>query len=244
MLAPHLILAAILAAILATVPRTYAQGAAEQSREVDQPTAEVEQPAAEVEQPAADVSVPQAVPRGRRARGDHSRAGSAVPRGTRRAHARAPNDRDRADRRRAGPGRPTVVIRPPSVFDTDRDRRRAYPHGYGTFGLGYFYYDRYRWSPGSDLTYKGHSDHGNRWGDGFDVGQLRLQVSPRHAQVFVDGYYAGTVDDYDGAFQSLTLESGPYAIQIVAPGYETLDVDVRIIPGQKITYREDLRERP
>jgi hypothetical protein len=31
---------------------------------------------------------------------------------------------------------------------------------------------------------------------------LRLQVTPREAEVFVDGYYAGTVDDFDGSFQA------------------------------------------
>ena len=74
-----------------------------------------------------------------------------------------------------------------------------------------------------------------------DIGELRLQVSPRNAQVFVDGGYAGTVDDYDGTFQSLKLESGSYSIRLQAPGYQTIEFDVRITPTQKITYREDLR---
>jgi hypothetical protein len=55
------------------------------------------------------------------------------------------------------------------------------------------------------------------------------------------GYYAGTVDDFDGAFQSLKLESGAYTIRLESPGYEPMEFDVRITPGQKITYREDLR---
>jgi hypothetical protein len=57
----------------------------------------------------------------------------------------------------------------------------------------------------------------------------------------VDGYYAGVVDDFDGVFQALRLEEGPYRIEIVAPGYEPIDFDVRIQPGRKITYRGDLR---
>jgi hypothetical protein len=79
---------------------------------------------------------------------------------------------------------------------------------------------------------------------GYDIGELRLRVTPRHAEVRVDGYFAGVVDDYDGAFQGLRLESGGYHIEIVAPGYEPLAFDVRINPGQKITYRGDLQKRP
>jgi PEGA domain len=73
---------------------------------------------------------------------------------------------------------------------------------------------------------------------------LRLRVEPRHAEVYVDGYFAGHVDDFDGTFQALRLEEGPYRIEIVAPGYETLEFDIRIQPGRKITYRGELRPRP
>ena len=66
-------------------------------------------------------------------------------------------------------------------------------------------------------------------------------MSPRVADVYVDGYFAGRVDDFDGIFQSLRLEGGPHHIQIVAPGFVNLDFDVRIEPGRKITYRGALQ---
>ena len=50
---------------------------------------------------------------------------------------------------------------------------------------------------------------------GFAYGSLRIVDAPRYAQVFVDGYYAGEVDDYDGIFQRLNLEPGPHRIEIV-----------------------------
>ncbi len=65
-------------------------------------------------------------------------------------------------------------------------------------------------------------------------------MRPRDAEVYVDGYYAGRVDDFDGVFQALRLEEGPYRIEIVTPGQETLDFDVRIQAGRKITYRGDV----
>ncbi len=126
--------------------------------------------------------------------------------------------------------------------------RRYYPYGYGTFGLGYFYYDPYRWY-GYDHRYYSpyyYGSHSYNYGSGYDyyTGELRLQVKPRHAEVYVDGYFAGHVDDFDGIFQSLRLEDGEYRVEIVAPGYEPLEIDIRIQPGRKITYRGELRPRP
>jgi hypothetical protein len=73
-----------------------------------------------------------------------------------------------------------------------------------------------------------------------DDGALRLKVKPVDATVYVDGYYVGAVDDFDGVFQRLRLESGPHRIEIRAPGYETLSFDVLIEPDHTTTYRGDL----
>jgi hypothetical protein len=67
-------------------------------------------------------------------------------------------------------------------------------------------------------------------------GALRIVDAPRDAQVFVDGYYAGVVDDYDSAFQHLNLEVGPHHIEIEAVGYPRVAFDVRIDPGRTVTY--------
>jgi hypothetical protein len=73
---------------------------------------------------------------------------------------------------------------------------------------------------------------------GFAYGSLRIVDAPPDAQVFVDGYYAGVVDDYDGVFQRLNLEPGPHHIEIdVYPGAPPLDFDVHIAPGQTVTFR-------
>ena len=68
-------------------------------------------------------------------------------------------------------------------------------------------------------------------------GAVRIIDAPPDAQVFVDGYYAGVVDDYDGVFQHLNLEAGSHHIEIEDPGYPPIAFDVRIEPGQTITYR-------
>ena len=208
-----------------------------------------------------------AVPRASRPQGDNPRTGTAVrrsapapnpppPAASAPAPAPAPRvenrggaDRGRVNTRRAEPRgrttvvvpdrRRTVIVRQPSLYNYYYPRR-IYPYGYGAFGLGYFYYDPYRWS-GAYPGYGYGSGYYRRPYSSFDIGELRLDVSPRHAQVFVDGYYAGIVDDFDGAFQALKLESGAHRIDISAPGFETLTFDVRIDPGQDIRYRGTLR---
>jgi hypothetical protein len=79
---------------------------------------------------------------------------------------------------------------------------------------------------------------------GYDFGGIRLRIRPRDAQVFVDGHYAGLVDDFDGTFQSLRLEAGGHKIEIHLPGFEDLELDVHVQPGRTITLEEQMRPRP
>jgi hypothetical protein len=71
-------------------------------------------------------------------------------------------------------------------------------------------------------------------------GSLRLKVKPRHAEVFVDGYYTGVVDDFDGIFQRLHVAAGPHTVEVRAPGFEPLRFEVWIEPDRTTTYRGDL----
>jgi hypothetical protein len=119
----------------------------------------------------------------------------------------------------------------------------AFSFGYGLRGRGYFYYDTfydsYVFYPRTIVRY---GDSGRY---GYPTGSLRLDIEPRDAQVYIDGAYAGLVDDFDGVFQSLRLEAGDYHVEVVLPGFESLEFDVRILPGEKTTYRGDLlEERP
>ncbi len=78
---------------------------------------------------------------------------------------------------------------------------------------------------------------------GYDTGRLRLQMQPRDAEVFIDGYYAGQVDDFDGRMQGLTLETGGYSVEVRKPGWETLTFDVRVTPGRTTNYKAELVPR-
>jgi hypothetical protein len=68
------------------------------------------------------------------------------------------------------------------------------------------------------------------------TGLLRLAVNPNQAQVFVDSYYVGTVEDVN-AQRVLELPAGPHRLEFRAPQYQTLTVDVRILPYETVTYR-------
>ena len=71
-----------------------------------------------------------------------------------------------------------------------------------------------------------------------------MKMQPRDAQVFVDGHYAGIVDDFDGSFQSLRIEQGGHKIEIHMPGYADLELDVYVQAGKTITLQQGLQPRP
>ena len=71
-------------------------------------------------------------------------------------------------------------------------------------------------------------------------GGVALDITPSDADVWVDGQYAGKVQDFDGTTQPLTLTPGTHTIQVQAPGYQPMTVDVGIQAGQVIPYRGDL----
>jgi PEGA domain-containing protein len=131
-----------------------------------------------------------------------------------------------------------IVPRGYTYYYYPRYYYNPYAFGYGPAGRGHFYFDLYYnsyvWHPYDVYRY------GSNGSYGYPVGELRLRVHPRDAQVFIDGYYAGRVDEFDGVFQSLRLEPGEYQVEIVLPGYEPLAFDVRIYPGEKTTYEGDL----
>jgi hypothetical protein len=71
------------------------------------------------------------------------------------------------------------------------------------------------------------------------LGFLQLRVQPRTADVFVDGMFAGTVDDFGGRSARM-VAAGPRRVEIVAPGYETLTFDVRVPENDTVTFTRDL----
>lgn len=76
------------------------------------------------------------------------------------------------------------------------------------------------------------------------TGGLRLKIEPKEAQVYVDGYYAGIVDDFNGHFQRLKLIPGPHHVEVRALGYEPLTFEIRIEAFHTTEYRGTLQRAP
>jgi hypothetical protein len=71
-------------------------------------------------------------------------------------------------------------------------------------------------------------------------GGLRLKVKPTNARVYVDGYYAGKVDQFDGSRQKLDIERGKHKIEISALGYTPVVFEIEIKAYETITWEGNL----
>jgi hypothetical protein len=76
-----------------------------------------------------------------------------------------------------------------------------------------------------DAPYYG---HGTYFYDAADAGSVRVLVDQPKARVYVDGYYAGIVDDFDGMFQRLRVAPGEHDITVKLEGYKTHNFSVLV----------------
>ena len=93
-----------------------------------------------------------------------------------------------------------------------------YPFFWGAYGW---------WQPGPWPGY---------YGRGYQLdSSARLQVTPRETEVYVDGYFVGTVDDFDGFSQRLRVPAGEHLIELYLDGHQLISQSVLFQPGE--TYR-------
>lgn len=177
---------------------------------------------------------------------------AAQPRGRSERGVRRGGDEQRGERRgRAVPRRSVRVVRPQVVRVAP-----YYYRGYGPrLGLGFYsgyggYYGRPYGFAYPAYGYGGYGYPGYGYPaygyPGYAVavrpyGGVRIDLPARDAEVHVDGYFVGIVDDFDGVFQQVNLEPGPHRIEVRAPGFETMAFDVNVEPNRTITYRAGMR---
>jgi hypothetical protein len=71
-------------------------------------------------------------------------------------------------------------------------------------------------------------------------GEIKLEVTPERAAVFVDGHFAGTVNQFRGAGRAMLVAPGNHHIKIGLVGYQPFETDVTLLAKQKITVKTDL----
>jgi hypothetical protein len=102
------------------------------------------------------------------------------------------------------------------------------------FVTPYYYYDPFFW----DFNGWGYP---GLYGPAFygryaiEDSSARIQVSPRETEVYVDGYRAGIVDDFDGFAQRLRVAPGEHVIELYLDGHKPVTQTILFAPGE--TYR-------
>ena len=111
---------------------------------------------------------------------------------------------------------------------------------------GPYYYGGYRYWP-----YYGGYGYSSRYGlysPGIHIrysrrdlaGAVRLMVQPSETRVYVNGYYAGVVDDYDGLLQRLRLPTGRHEVTLKLTGHRTHRLRLYISEGHTLKIRHDM----
>jgi hypothetical protein len=74
--------------------------------------------------------------------------------------------------------------------------------------------------------------------------EVRVLATPEEAAVYVDGFYAGIVEDFDGVFQGLPLAPGGHTIVLYLEGYRTAQYNLYLRPGSAFKLRHAMERLP
>lgn len=118
----------------------------------------------------------------------------------------------------------------------------AAPYWYGAYYGGFY---AYPWAFSVGFGCCGYPYYGYGYYPyyGYDpAASMRLQVTPRETEVFVDGYYAGTVDDFDGTFQRLRLGPGEHDVELFLTGHRSYQQKVYLQPGKTFSVKHAMEQ--
>jgi hypothetical protein len=104
---------------------------------------------------------------------------------------------------------------------------------YGGFYGGFWGYPSFAYGPYPYYGYPGYA---------YDPSaDIRVQVTPRTAEVYVDGYLVGAVDDFDGVFQRVHMPLGEHEITIYSPGYHSIVQRMLLRPFQSYKIKDTMQ---
>ncbi len=123
-----------------------------------------------------------------------------------------------------------------------------YPYWGWGWGWGAWPYYSSWWWGGPSVYVAG----GDGYGDGnVDVAArtgryaiVKTDVSPEEAEVFLDGKYIGTADDFDGIPDVLYLGPGKYHLEFRLPNYQSFATDLDVARGQQVRLDQKLKVEP
>jgi hypothetical protein len=120
-----------------------------------------------------------------------------------------------------------------------------YP-GYGGYWWPYGYYGWYGGGYGGlygSFGYGGGYGGGTLYSSNRSQGaSLRVLVDPAEARVYVDGYYAGVVDDFDGLLQRLHVAPGRHEITLKLEGYKAHRMRVYVGPDATLKLHHEMQK--
>ena len=73
---------------------------------------------------------------------------------------------------------------------------------------------------------------------------VKTDVQPEEAQVYLDGKYVGSADDFDGMPDFLYLGPGKYQLEFRLPNYMTFATELDVTAGQQLKIEEKLKLEP
>jgi hypothetical protein len=70
--------------------------------------------------------------------------------------------------------------------------------------------------------------------------EIKLDVKPNRAAVFVDGVFVGHIAEFSGIGKALLVAPGRHKIKISLPGYQTFETDIDLVANQKSTIKTQM----
>jgi PEGA domain len=70
--------------------------------------------------------------------------------------------------------------------------------------------------------------------------EIKLDVKPNRAAVFVDGVYVGHVAEFGGLGKALLVAPGKHKVLMSLPGYQNFETDIQLVADQKSTVKTEM----
>ena len=68
---------------------------------------------------------------------------------------------------------------------------------------------------------------------GTNAAELRLDIRPKRAAVFVDDGYMGHGSDFGGRFHSMLVSPGKHRLKVTLDGYRTYETEINVLASNK-----------